>query len=113
VREKKSNGWQKTEDGWLPLTEIKKAGFIYNEELDRWMIPCEEYIADGNYDRKAGEKYWGISRKYLNWKTAKQNTNSNRVSIPTTNQINFKKEEEEIPPVFRATNEIKVDEIPF
>ena len=61
-----AKGYQETPDGLLPITEVKKAGFVLVD--DNWMIPSEEYIADGNSDRKPGEKYTGATRQYLNWR---------------------------------------------
>ena len=57
--DKLAEGWEKTPDGILPLTEIKKAGYAQNENKE-WVIPIESHIADGNSDRPAGQKYWGV-----------------------------------------------------
>lgn len=105
-------GWQETPDGLMPMTEVKRAGYVLNANQE-WTIPAEEFIADGNSDRKAGEKYIGPSLQYLNWRRGRKIRDSNRVAIPTTRQINFKEEEEENTPHVLAQDEIDVNSIPF
>lgn len=111
VQGKLDKGWQRTPDGILPMTEVKKAGYSLDEN-NEWVITAEVYIADGNDDRQAGTKYVGPSRQYLDWRKQRKIKDSNRSAKPTENQLKFMKEEEP-EPVQDSDDEIRVEDIPF
>ena len=105
-------GWQETPNGLMPMLEVKRAGFILDENKV-WTIPAEEYIADGNGTIKAGEKYWGASRQYLEWRQTRRIRNYSKVETPTPSKLNFKEnEKEKAMPVFN-NGEINISQIPF
>ena len=108
-RDKKlKEGCEKTPDGYLPMIEIKKAGYVMSR-WGEWTIPLESYIADGNYDKPAGQKYWGTSKQYLHWKKKREIEDSNRDLMPTTSKFNFKKEKEEEAVLFPIPTKDEVD----
>lgn len=64
-------GWQETPIGLLSMREIQKAGFIYKD--GEYRIPIQEHIAkDSEAGHRKGQKYFGISQQYLNWKKNKK-----------------------------------------
>jgi len=80
-------GYQETPDGLLPMVEIRKAGYIWNDSIG-WTIPAEEYIADGNTDRPAGQKYVAVARQYLDWRAARKRKTFQ--PKPITTEFKFK-----------------------
>ena len=69
--EKLAQGWEWTPDGYQSKVSILQAGYIRNSD-GHLCIPAEEYIADGADDsRPAGQKYWGVSKKYLQWRRSR------------------------------------------
>jgi len=104
-----AKGYQETPDGLLPMSEVNKAGYVLKD--NQWFIPKEEYIADGNYDRKAGEKYIGASQQYLHWRQQRQIADSNRISNPQDKQLKMIKEVVKSPPILN--DEIDISKIPF
>lgn len=128
IRQKKEQGWFETPDGLLPMIEIQKAGFVWNDEYEEvWdreqrtfirkqrgynAIPATEYISDGIHgDRKAGEKFVGPTQQYLYWR-------ENRKALPIKKipeeyideQINV---QPELTGIINKDGEIDQSRIPF
>jgi len=61
-----SEGWMKTEMGWLSPQDIEASGMQYKTGFK---IPTEEYISEHSDGlHKKGEKYIAASRKFLTWR---------------------------------------------
>lgn len=102
-----AKGYQETPDGLLPITEIKKAGYVWKDE--QWFIPADEYIADGNSDRQPGEKYIGASRQYLNWRKRREIMSNSEKTVNPAPKLDLR----EVTPVPEETEGIKIEDIPF
>jgi len=108
----KDSGLHETPDGLLPLAEIKKAGYKL-DEFGKWAIPAEEYISDGNHEsRKAGEKFWGVSSRYVTWKNAKIFREMNPDIKPKERQLKLEIKEEEVG-VPTTDDGVDISMIPF
>ena len=105
------NGMQETPIGLLTLVDVKKAGLVLDENGD-WAIPSEMYIADGNSDRPAGEKYTGISKQFISWWKARLFDNINGKKEDKSKQLEII-EKVETPPIFKTNDEIQISDIPF
>lgn len=107
IKRKLAQGYEWTPDGLLNIKDIRDAGYVFVEGFG-WSIPSEEYIADGTGDRKAGEKYTGVSRRYLLWKEGFLNKRY-------TNQKEERKQPTllEAVPVVSEDGEIDIAKIPF
>ena len=95
AKEVKKKGWFETPDGILPMIEIQKAGFRWNDKLDSFWdrdtkkfitkprgydtIPSQEYITDGVHSDTAGVKVVSASEQYLRWRE----DYNKRMSMPT------------------------------
>lgn len=108
-KKKREEGWEETPDGLLPITEIKKAGYHMSANGE-WVIPCEEYIADGNTDLKAGTKYYGPGRQYLDWRKARREKRDEVLAEPA--KLPFMKIDVS-EKKFVENDEIKIETIPF
>lgn len=108
VAAKLAAGWEWTPDGLLSPADIFAAGYVPYPN-GAYGIPSEEYISDGNGDRRPGEKYVAASRRYMDWRRQFL-YGEKKISEPVKQQGFI---QGAIKPVPKNEDEIDVSKIPF
>jgi len=104
-------GWEDTPMGLLCKEDINASGMAWDRDSQIWRIPTQTYISDGTSGRKKGSKYWGTSKKFLDWR---RNRDVRRYgALDETDQIEKEIKRIEASQTREASNQINVQQIKF